>query len=74
MNFSSFGEFLAMGGHYAYVWSSYGITLAVMVATVVVPLRRHRRLLAELRGQSPARGGHREGKSDLDGQPEEPGT
>ena len=30
MSFSSFAEFLAMGSHGAYVWSAYGISLAVL--------------------------------------------
>jgi len=41
-------EFLAMGGYARYVWGSYGIFALVMVANVVVPLRRARRVRADL--------------------------
>jgi heme exporter protein D len=34
-------EILAMGGHAAYVWSAYGITLAVLVMNVWSARRRH---------------------------------
>lgn len=34
MNFSSFSEFIAMGNHGLYVWTSYGISLAVLVLNV----------------------------------------
>ncbi len=33
MSFASFGDFLAMGHHGLYVWSAYGICLAVLPAT-----------------------------------------
>lgn len=43
--FESFAEFLAMGGHGLYVWSTYGICMALMVWTAVLPvLARHRYL------------------------------
>jgi heme exporter protein D len=38
-------EFLAMGGHGAYVWSAYGITLVVLGLNVWAAARRHRRAL-----------------------------
>ncbi len=44
----SFSEFLDMGGYAFYVWSSYGITLIVLVANVVGPLRLRRKLLADI--------------------------
>lgn len=44
----SFSEFLHMGGYGAYVWSSYGIALVVMVANVLLPLRERKQLLARL--------------------------
>jgi heme exporter protein D len=34
-------EFLAMGGYAAYVWSAYGITLAVLLVSAWAA-RRHR--------------------------------
>jgi heme exporter protein D len=34
MAFASFSEFLAMGGHAPYVWSAWGVTALLLVATV----------------------------------------
>ena len=47
MNFSSFSEFIAMGNHGVYVWTSYGISLAVLVLNVALPLLARRRYLQE---------------------------
>ena len=40
-------ETLAMGGHGAYVWSCYAITLVVLVLNVVQPWLARRRLVNE---------------------------
>ncbi len=45
MEFESFSAFLAMGKHGAYVWSSYGITLLVLMVNLMVPLRRKKQIL-----------------------------
>ena len=47
MNFDSFSAFLAMGGHGPYVWSCYGLTLAVLLFNGLAPGRRKRRFLRE---------------------------
>nr|WP_312971277.1 heme exporter protein CcmD [Pseudomonas sp.] len=47
MNFASFADFLAMGNHGAYVWSAYGICLAVLVLNVLLPLQAKRRYLQD---------------------------
>jgi heme exporter protein D len=47
--FHSITEFLAMGGHGVYVWSAYGIALAVLVGLVAQPLRRSRAILEAVR-------------------------
>lgn len=47
MSFSSFAEFLAMGRHGLYVWSSFGITLVVLALNVALPLLAWRRYLQE---------------------------
>ena len=47
MNFESFSAFLAMGGHGPYVWSCYGLTLAVLLFDGLAPGRRKRRFLRE---------------------------
>jgi len=41
-------EFLHMGGYAAYVWSSYGIALVVLVANLIAPMTAHRKLLTQL--------------------------
>ncbi len=47
MNFASFADFLAMGNHGAYVWSAYGICLAVLALNVLLPLQAKRRYLQD---------------------------
>ena len=36
-------EFFYMGGYAFFVWASYGITVVVLVANWIVPLRQARR-------------------------------
>ncbi|WP_197022076.1 MULTISPECIES: heme exporter protein CcmD [Bordetella] len=43
--FSSIEDFLAMGGHGAYVWASYGIAVASLGWNAVHPLLQRRRFL-----------------------------
>jgi len=60
ISFSSFGEFLRMGGYAFYVWTAYGIVVIVLIGNLVAASRRRRRLLKELeRGarRSARRGG-----------------
>ena len=38
-----------MGGYAFYVWTSYALAAAVLLANLFVPLRLRRRLLAELK-------------------------
>ena len=40
-------EFLNMGGYGLYVWPAYLIVAIVLILNLIVPLRRHRRLLSE---------------------------
>ena len=47
MNFSSFAEFIAMGNHGVYVWTSYGISLAVLILNVALPALARRRYLQD---------------------------
>jgi len=47
VNFSSFAEFVAMGNHGVYVWTSYCISLAVLLLNVALPLLARRRHLQE---------------------------
>lgn len=41
-------EFLYMGGYAPYVWSSYGVTLIVLIYNAWAAYRLHARLLASL--------------------------
>ncbi|MGA0344092.1 MAG: heme exporter protein CcmD [Arenicellales bacterium] len=43
-------EFLAMGGYAWYVWPAYAITLLALVMSVLMPIRRHKDLKAQLTG------------------------
>ncbi len=45
---SEIARFLDMGGYAVYVWSAYGIVVAVLAANVAEPLVRQRRLLRRL--------------------------
>jgi heme exporter protein D len=47
MSFDSLGDFLAMGKHGLFVWSAYGICLAVLVINVALPLMARRRYLQQ---------------------------
>lgn len=47
----TFAEFIDMGGYGNYVWSSYGITLVVLVANVVIPWLDARKQKRELAGK-----------------------
>ncbi len=48
MIWASWSDFFAMGGYGLFVWGSYGVTLALMVAELVLLVRRKRGLLAQL--------------------------
>ena len=75
MYFDSFAALLTMDGHGAFVWSAYLITLLVIAAMLLLPLRRQRtelrRLGGELRRRQGAPGGladgNEEGISDASG-------
>ncbi len=47
MSFSSFTEFVQMGGHGLYVWISYAAALLVVVFNVVRPLQMRRQFFIE---------------------------
>ena len=44
----AFYEFLNMGGYAFYVWTSYAIAAAVLIANLVAPVRLRRKLLLDL--------------------------
>ena len=41
-------EFFAMGGYAFYVWGSFGVTLVLMVAEIIIVRRQHRTLIQRL--------------------------
>ncbi len=45
MNWGSAGEFFAMGGYGFYVWGSYAVAAAVMLAEPLLARSRHRQAL-----------------------------
>lgn len=49
MYFDSFADFLAMGGHGLYVWTSYGLMSAGLALLIIGSLRGQRRWLREQR-------------------------
>jgi heme exporter protein D len=49
MSWGSLDNFLAMGGYGLYVWGSYAVTLALMIAEIALLARRRRSLLASKR-------------------------
>ncbi|MDM7861959.1 heme exporter protein CcmD [Alteromonas sp. ASW11-36] len=48
MQFDSFSEFLNMGGYGFFVWLSFGITAAAMVAIVIESRLAQKRLVREI--------------------------
>lgn len=48
MAFASFSDFLAMGGHASYVWSAYGLCLALLALNVSLPILARCRYLKQL--------------------------
>ena len=49
MQFDSLTALWQMGGHGPFVWSAYALALIIMLAIVILPLQRSRRIVAELR-------------------------
>lgn len=47
MNFANWHDFLYMGGHYLYVWLSYGIGVTGIAVTLVRPIRARRRFFSQ---------------------------
>lgn len=47
----SLSEFLNMGGYATFVWSSYGLTLIVLVINWWLPYQQHKQNLKKLKRQ-----------------------
>ena len=45
----SWSEFFAMGGYATFVWSSYALTLVVMIANIVLPLRQRKQIISRIK-------------------------
>jgi heme exporter protein D len=50
MTWGGLDNFLAMGGYGLYVWGSYGVTLVLLLAEIVLLARRRRTLTGRGRG------------------------
>lgn len=46
MNWS---EFFNMGGYAFFVWSSYGLTLIVVVANIISPILQRKKVIARIK-------------------------
>lgn len=44
-------EFLHMGGYAAYVWSSYGLALIVLIPTMLLPFRDNKQLIRKIKAK-----------------------
>lgn len=51
MQFSSFSEFLAMGGYGFYVWLSFGVSALLLIALVIVSQAKTKQLLKQIKQQ-----------------------
>jgi heme exporter protein D len=40
-------EFFAMGGYAFYVWTAYGITLAILLANIIIPVMQRRQFFRQ---------------------------
>jgi len=49
--FQNFAEFLAMGGHAVYVWSSYGFFALVIALNVIQPAMAKRKIIRDLKAR-----------------------
>jgi len=48
MQFSSFADFLNMGGYAFYVWLSYGVSTALIIYLLFASVNRHKSLLQQI--------------------------
>ena len=45
----SWSEFFDMGGYAFYVWTSYGLTLVMVVANILMPILQRRKVIAKVK-------------------------
>jgi heme exporter protein D len=48
MQFSTLNEFIAMGGHGLYVWMAFGITFAVAILMLLIPMLKKRKIKRDI--------------------------
>jgi len=60
IHWTSFSDFIAMGGYGLYVWGSFGATALIMAIEPIVVVRHRRNTIARLKRQLRAedRSGH----------------
>lgn len=51
MQFNSFSDFLAMGGYGFYVWLSFGISAALILALIFSSILSHKQVLKNIASQ-----------------------
>ena len=68
---NTFTDFIHMGGYAFYVWTSYGLMAIILLANVIAPIRRRRRIEREFRRRVALehRSGSPEGPSELEVSP-----
>lgn len=64
MAFTSFADFLAMGGHAPYVWSAWGVTLFLLLASVWHARLERRQLIKGLKRRERRDQAHRATQQD----------
>lgn len=58
MNWNSWQDFIAMGGHGLYVWGSLGMVLAVIAAEQITLAARRRAAILAIQARHPDRRQH----------------
>lgn len=49
MQFSTFSDFIAMGGHGFYVWLSYGISFLLLALLVIFSVKKNNTIITQIR-------------------------
>lgn len=50
MYFDSFSSALQMDGHGGFVWSAYLVTVLVICCLVILPMRKEKQMIRQLKG------------------------
>ena len=51
IHWSSFSDFIAMGGYGLYVWGSFGVTVLIMAVEPILVIRNRKTTIARLKRQ-----------------------